>query len=294
MGVNDMPNIPGKSPNPTSEIMVSVPKGQRTSDYTTLSSASSREDSVFDKGSNVSCETPGTTTNPTPAESEAASSSRRPNKRVNASERAAALRNSSFALGSGTNGNKKRSADALADEGADAAMARAMQEDEYRLGDVGKKQKVSQKGTKDGRKAVIEDSADDSEDYLSELSDLSPVESLTAAAPAPKPKNRRKHTPVPPVDLSSESELSDVPDDYEVPGSDIEMRDLFDHSLFGEGSESLLDLLDDDDDRFYTEIAPGMRPPERRRAVPPRRRARQPHPRLTRVSVTAIECDMRG
>ena len=141
------------------QLVVSIPP-KETSAYRSLSASSF--DGTAEDGSN-GYETPLTTTNPTPIESEAPKTRR--SARVSASARVLQLQNSSFALGS-----RKRPAQALSrssspDVSSDALLAQALQAQEF--GDeTSKRRKI----TAGSFKIEIPNSTDDPDDDMSELS----------------------------------------------------------------------------------------------------------------------------
>ena len=220
--------------------MIEVPESTNAADYATLSSSSeSPEDSVFDKaesGGNGSAATPTVTIpNNTPADSDAAGSSRP--RRVNASSRAAQLKNSAFSLGSRAATSKKRPAAAVADVSADEALARTLQAEEYgENGASAGPNKKAKTGRKRNNKAFIDDSEDDS-DGDSLLSSLSPLSTSPEPTSRPRASGRRSGYRSP-FDLTSLSELSSSTDDDMLDASEDE--DNADADPFNFGTDTNL------------------------------------------------------
>jgi hypothetical protein len=261
----------GSSPSASgwnaTKLAVVIPRQSKASGYTTLSSPSSREESIFDKGSNTgSVETPATTNaHPTPAESDTASSSRRPTKRVSAATRALELRSAhnSLSFGAGVTGTRKRP-NPVVDEKADAALARSLQEAEYAEEPLNKKLKGFTNYTPKNI-IQIEDSTDDA---LSSVSDMS-FDEFDETFERPLPKGL-------PSDFEEfDPDLSDFED-----GFNATFNGALDNALanpwamfYGTGDE---DDMDDDLEGFL----------EASNRID--RAARQLHPyrRLTRVSLS--------
>lgn len=157
MDVDELDVIDTSERKPSQQLMVAIP-AKETSAYRSLS-ASSFDGTADDGGSN-GYETPMTTTNPTPVESDAPKTRR--SARVSASARVLQLQNSSFALG-----GRKRPAQALSrasspDMTSDAALAKALQAEEF--GDESSKRRKISAGV--AEKTEIPDSTDEPDDDL--------------------------------------------------------------------------------------------------------------------------------
>lgn len=222
----------GQKPSTQQQIMVSVPPKETTA-YSSLS-ASSLDGTAEDGGSNSNgYETPLTTTNPTPVESDAPKTRR--SARVSASARVLQLKNSSFALG----GKKRVAAEALSRDStpdvvaSDAALAKALQAQEF--GDESsKRRKITGGGAKKvvKKKTEIPNSTDDPGDDSVPLARL-PVAKRSKgskAAPAilPARKSLKKTMPDFILDSEEESPLSDFNSDISEASIDSDADDSFD------------------------------------------------------------------
>ncbi|KKZ60717.1 hypothetical protein EMCG_04644 [[Emmonsia] crescens] len=233
------------------EVMVAVSIGQKPS----FGSPSSSTDGGGMSATN-GYTTPATTANVTPAEPANPS-----NKRVSASARALQLRSSAFSLRKASAGAKRAadsmSTDASPDESADAALARALQAEEYNDPSA-KKLKYSH----EARNSTSDDDDDDDDSFLSDLSSenenslaLRPklnVARSTLSRPGCRPLapasnrsrgNKSSAIPKDTIPDSEESSLSELDTDLADPySSDSEIEDLFENALSdGDSTDTNID-----------------------------------------------------
>lgn len=190
----------------------------------------SRDDSLYG--------TPATSVAATPAESDR----NQPRKRINASARLQELRASTYSMTSSSTGRKRRaaamSADELTTESSDAALARALQLEEYE-GTGTKRQRLSAGGSK--RALEIQDSTDDDDAMLTELDSLSDAEESTRQPP-PHRETRKSAQSKGIVPGTDESSLSDLDSSKARLVDDLD--DSMDEDLYEDSSdESLSDYV---------------------------------------------------
>lgn len=242
------------------------------------SNSSLSSPSLFSRGESAQSNTdgyntPATTVNPTPTESDSIPSGRP--KRISAAARAMELRNSSFALGS----SRKRTAKELTvvedsqSEGSDARLALTLQAEEYGEEADSKRRKLSEPIVK--KKRVIKNSTD--EDDGEDLNDLirnvgkgceRAITDLFGTAPLNQP-NREERSAYSPLN-DSDSALSDL--DYDLYNYDMHVGVTSD-----DDDEALEHRFVDEEDDFGAIYNAPARRPNPIRSIRRRRR-------LTRVS----------
>ncbi|KKA21130.1 DNA excision repair protein Rad16 [Rasamsonia emersonii CBS 393.64] len=242
--------------------------------------------------------TPATSVAATPVESDR----NQPRKRVNASARLQELRASTYSMTSSSTGRKRGAAALSADESttesSDAALARALQLEEYE-GTETKRQRLSSGGSK--RILEIQDSTDDDDAMLTELDSLSDAEE-PIRQPSPHRETRKsiQHKGI--VPGTDESSLSDLDSSNARLVDDLD--DSMDEVLYEDSSdESISDYVSSPSDvdgdlpmpqrgtgsarrgaRRVQSLAPPRRDPlpygMSRRAIRERRKLERQHPSI--------------